>query len=226
MKLRGLGHRGRGLRARHKLAAQFAVGALAGLALSTWAPTPAHGLPSPIVLAAGLPIVAAAWSALVVATFSNATNVTDGLDGLLAGLGAMAAGVLGIACWAAGAAESAVFCGAWLGACLGFLRFNRHPACVFMGDTGSLALGGGLAATALAAGHEVLLGVVGFVILAEFASSLLQIGWFKAFGRRILPCAPLHHTFQLRGDPEVRIVRGFYLCGAVTAFGALNLLWL
>ena len=145
------------------------------------------------------------------------------------GLAAPAAAVVGVACWAAGtpaAAEMAVYCGAVTGACLGFLWFNRHPARVIMGDTGALALGGGLALAAVVARLEVVLALVGVVFLAELGSSLLQIGFFKAFKRRILPMAPLHHIFELRGHPEGRIVRGFYLGGAVAALLGLNLICL
>jgi phospho-N-acetylmuramoyl-pentapeptide-transferase len=95
-----------------------------------------------------------------------------------------------------------------------------------MGDTGSLAIGGGLAAAALAVRHEALLALIGLVFLAEFGSSLLQIGYFKVFRRRILPVAPIHHIFEMRGAPEPLIVRGFYLFGAAAGVVGLSLAWL
>ncbi len=224
-KILGRTHTQRGLKVCHKLILQGVTGAALGLLLVQRTGRPLLGLsPSwgPWIVPAGL-----AWSALVVATMSNATNVTDGLDGLLAGLAVPAAVVLGIACWAAGSArpavaELSVFCAALAGACLGFLRFNRHPARVFMGDTGSMAVGAGLAAVALAAGQEVVLGLAGLVFLLEFGSSLLQIGWFHAFGRRILPFAPVHHVFQKKDYPEPRIVLGFYLVGGAAALAGLG----
>lgn len=239
-KLRGRARTSRGLKVRHKIAVQFVVGAAFGLYLARH--TALEGGPagltwlSPIGLMAGVAVAAVVWSGLVVATMSNATNVTDGLDGLLAGLGLMASSVLAVAClamgrpesgvaWVAGSGELAVYCAALAGAAAGFLRFNRHPARVFMGDTGSLAIGGALAAVALAIRQEVLLGLIGLVFLAEFGSSLLQIGWFKVFGRRVLPMAPFHHIFEMRGVAEPRIVRGFYVFGAAAGVAGLGLLW-
>ncbi|MFO7959227.1 MAG: phospho-N-acetylmuramoyl-pentapeptide-transferase [Candidatus Brocadiia bacterium] len=226
-KLRGTGHRDRGLKVRHKLLFQGLVGAALGLLLAG-----GTGI--------GSLLFAAAWAGLVLATMANATNVTDGLDGLLAGLVPPAALVVGGACWAAGtpgtaarlglqhvpgAAELSVVCAATAGACLGFLRFNHHPARVFMGDTGSMALGGGLAACALGAGQEVVLGLAGLVFLAEFGSSLLQIGAFQLFGKRVLPVAPVHHIFQKQGHHETMIVRGFYLAGMAAAVAGLGWIW-
>jgi phospho-N-acetylmuramoyl-pentapeptide-transferase len=237
-KLRGRTQTSRGLKVRYKLLAQGAIGAAVGLYLARRTLLDGHatGLQwlSGMRLAAGMAVASVLWAALVVATMSNATNITDGLDGLLAGLTPMATIALGAAClaagrpsgegaWVPGAAELGVYCGGLTGATLGFLWFNRHPARVFMGDTGSLAIGGGLAATALAARHEALLVFLGLVFLAEFGSSVLQIGWFKLFRRRILPVAPLHHIFEMHGAPEPRIVRGFYLCGAVAVAVGMGL---
>jgi phospho-N-acetylmuramoyl-pentapeptide-transferase len=103
------------------------------------------------------------------------------------------------------------------GACIGFWAYNRHPAGVFMGDTGSLALGGGMACAAMLAGLEVLMLLVGAVFLLEFGSSLLQIFSFQLTGRRVLPIAPLHHIPQKKNVPEPRIVRGFYMGGLMAA---------
>ncbi|MCD6416094.1 MAG: phospho-N-acetylmuramoyl-pentapeptide-transferase [Planctomycetes bacterium] len=235
MKLSASARTDRGLKVRYKLLAQVCVGALLGLALLAspggrqWA---LSGLMRPLATLSFL-----AWSGLVVATMSNATNVTDGLDGLLAGLAPPAAIVLGAACWVSGmpdaalrlgvshvegAAELAVFCGALSGGCLGFLMLNRHPARIFMGDTGSMAIGGALGMVALAAGQELVMALAGLVFLIEFGSSLLQVGSYHLLGRRVLPMAPIHHIFQKRGYPEPRIVRGFYLAGLAAALIAFT----
>jgi phospho-N-acetylmuramoyl-pentapeptide-transferase len=242
LKLRPAGGKGSGLRPRVKLLVQAIVGAAAGAVLLRQHPAgmsySAPLLPSAGAMAAVFFVL---WAMFVVGTMSNATNITDGLDGLLAGLVPFAATVLAGACWAVGSApiaaglgltcvpgaeELSVFCGALAGACLGFLWYNRHPARVFMGDVGSLAIGGALGTAALSVRQELVLGLVSLVFLVEFGSSLLQIGYFKLYGRRILPVAPIHHVFQKRGDPEPRIVHGFYLWGAVAALAALNLICL
>lgn len=245
LKLRPHVGKGHGLKARHKLFVQAVVGAAVGLVLLKQA-SGAVGLRCAVPL---LPLAGAAgavlfvlWAMFVVGTMSNATNITDGLDGLLAGLTPFAATVLAGACWAAGSSQQAaaglgmsyvpgagelsVFCGAIAGASLGFLWFNRHPARVFMGDVGSLAIGGGLAAAALSARQELVLGLVSLVFLIEFGSSLLQIGYFKLYGRRILPVAPVHHIYEKRGDPEPRIVHEFCLWGAMAALAGLDLICL
>ncbi len=218
MKLRSEAKRDRGMKVRFKLLAQGIVGLTVTLLLVRRAPALPLG-----ILPAGL--VFLAWGTLLVMTMSNSTNVTDGMDGLLAGLAPLAAAALCVAALrsAGPAAEMAVLCGAIAGACLGFLCFNRYPAKVFMGDTGSLAVGGGLAVAALASGQEAVLLVAGFVFLAEFGSSVLQIASFKLTGRRILPIAPMHHIWQKKHYPERRIVHGFYLGGAAAALAGLSL---
>jgi phospho-N-acetylmuramoyl-pentapeptide-transferase len=223
MKLRSEARRDRGLKVRYKLVAQGIVGlAVTAMLLHQRAGALAPVLHVGIALAAALFL---GWGALLVMTMSNSTNVTDGMDGLLAGLAPLAAAALGAAALHGGgpAGEMAVLCGAIAGACLGFLCFNRHPAQVFMGDTGSLAIGGGLAVAALASGQEAVLLVAGLVFLAEFVSSVLQIAAFQLFGRRVLPIAPMHHIWQ-RSHAERRVVHGFYLGGAAAALAGLSLL--
>jgi len=217
-KLLGRAHTERGLKVRHKLLLQAAIGLGTALFLLRPGAAAVAALLSVGTLAAGLLFLG--WATLLVMTMSNATNLTDGMDGLLAGLVPLAATVLAAAALATGgpaAAEAAVYCGALAGACLGFLRYNRHPAEVFMGDTGSLAIGGGLAVAGLASGRELVLLLAGMVFLVEFGSSLLQIGAFQLTGRRVLPIAPLHHIWQKRGHAEPLIVRGFYLGGIAAA---------
>jgi phospho-N-acetylmuramoyl-pentapeptide-transferase len=218
-KLTGTAHKERGLKARHKLAFQACVGAaVGGMLLARGAGAGALSLVPALgrlgLLAGPLVIF---WAALSMGLMSNGTNITDGLDGLLAGLMVPAAGIMAAACATAGAADTAVFFAAMAGACLGFLGYNRHPARVFMGDTGSLALGGGMACAALLSGLDVLMLLVGAVFLVEFGSSLLQIFWFKFTGRRILPIAPVHHIPQKNDVPEPAIVRGFYMGGLLAA---------
>ncbi|HVE41412.1 MAG TPA: phospho-N-acetylmuramoyl-pentapeptide-transferase [Planctomycetota bacterium] len=176
---------------------------------------------------------------MVIVATTNAVNITDGLDGL-------AGGCLGISTFAytviayvvsrvdyskylglpyvSGSAEVTVFCAAMLGATLGFLWFNSHPAQVFMGDSGSLPLGGALGVIACATKQEMLLFLVGGVFVIEAGSSLLQILSFKTTGRRIFSIAPLHHHYQFQGLPESKITLRFWIVAAVLAVSSLALL--
>lgn len=177
------------------------------------------------------------WTVIVSFACSNSVNFTDGMDGLAAGtmLIAMlcyigmayaashfvAAHYLGIF-HVLGAQEVAVFCAAVVGACLGFLWYNASPAQVFMGDTGSQALGGVLAMVSLTTKQEFLIILVGFVFFLEGASVALQVGYFKATGgKRLFACAPIHHHFQYRGWPETTIVFRFWVLAALCALLAL-----
>lgn len=180
--------------------------------------------------------------AIVVLTGSaNAVNLTDGLDGLAPGLLVLAftaftvlaevAGALDLAAsyrvlYVAGGSEVAVFAAALAGAAAGFLVYNRHPARIFMGDTGALAMGGALGAIALVIRQELLLLFVGGVFVAEALSVILQVWFFRRYRRRILRCAPLHHHFEFKNWPESRITRSFWLVGAalsaVAVFGTLG----
>lgn len=148
---------------------------------------------------------------------SNAVNITDGLDGLAGGLSAIAFLAYGLIAWnttwLAGYQEIAIFCFVLIGAILGFLVFNTHPAKVFMGDTGSLALGGSLAAIAILTRHELSLAVVGGVFVIETLSSLIQIIAIRKFHKKIFKMAPLHHHFEKLGWEETDIVKMFYIIG-------------
>jgi len=232
MKLTGEGHRDRGLKVRHKLLLQGALGCLLAwvwLRTGSASGDAASALPWPALPVHGVAVLLVLWTGLVVATMSNAVNVTDGLDGLAGGLTVTALVPLGASAWllspqGGGAAELPVFCAALGGAVLGFLWYNRHPARVFMGDTGSLAIGGSVGLVAVMARSEILLPLLACLFLAEFGSSVLQVLWFKATGRRILPIAPLHHMFQRNGWPEKRIVASFHAVGAAAAVICLLLL--
>lgn len=157
---------------------------------------------------------------------SNAVNITDGLDGLAGGLSAIAFLAYGLLAWNAswmqGAQEVGIFCFVLVGTLLGFLVFNTHPAKVFMGDTGSLALGGALAAIAILTKHELLLAVVGGVFVVETLSSMIQMIAIIKFKRKILKMAPLHHHFEQCGWEERDIVKAFYVVGLLLAMAAIT----
>ncbi len=157
---------------------------------------------------------------------SNAVNITDGLDGLAGGLSAIAFLAFGLLAWNAswmqGSQEVGIFCFVLVGTLLGFLVFNSHPAKVFMGDTGSLALGGALAATAILTKHELLLAVIGGIFVVETLSSLIQMIAIIKFNKKILKMAPLHHHFEQCGWEEKDIVKLFYVVGLLLAMAAIT----
>lgn len=157
---------------------------------------------------------------------SNAVNITDGLDGLAGGLSAVAFLAYGLLAWNAswmeGAQEVGIFCFVLVGCLLGFLVFNSHPAKVFMGDTGSLALGGALAAIAILTKHELLLAVVGGVFVVETLTSLIQMISIIYFKKKIFKMAPLHHHFEQVGWEERDIVKVFYVVGLLLAMAAIT----
>ena len=177
--------------------------------------------------------------ALVLAGSSNAVNLTDGLDGLAIGCSTSAALAYLVMAYAAGhvrlaeyliipyvrgAGELAVFCGCLLGSCLGFLWYNCHPAMVFMGDTGSLALGGAIAMVAILIKQELVLVIVGGVFVMEALSVILQVTWFKLRGRRIFAMAPIHHHFELKKWSETQVTVRFWILSIIFALlGVLTL---
>ena len=155
---------------------------------------------------------------------TNGVNLTDGLDGLAAGVTTVAALAYAvIAGWFA-RPDLSLFCMALAGSCLGFLKYNAHPAKIFMGDTGSLALGGALAAVAVMTKTELLLVVVGGIYVIETLSVAIQVASFKSTGRRVFRMAPIHHHFELSGWPEQKVVKTFWLAAAVFALLALGIL--
>jgi len=159
---------------------------------------------------------------LVVIGSTNAVNLTDGLDGLAAGTVAVAAVVYSVVCLAFAKDQLALFSAILAGACLGFVKYNLYPAKVFMGDTGSLALGAALAAVAVLTKTELLLAIVGGVFVVEALSVIIQVFSFKTTGRRVFRMSPLHHHFELLGWPETKVVFSFWLAGAIC--GLLTLL--
>jgi phospho-N-acetylmuramoyl-pentapeptide-transferase len=178
--------------------------------------------------------------ALVVVFSSNAVNLTDGLDGLAIGLMVIAAGALTILTYAGGhkdlaqylqlarnprTSELTIFCGSMTGASLGFLWYNAHPADIFMGDVGSLGLGGAMAVVAVLIKQEVLLLFIGGIFMVEAVSVILQVGSYKLrHGKRIFKMAPLHHHFEALGWTESKIIARFWIAGLVLALFALTTL--
>jgi phospho-N-acetylmuramoyl-pentapeptide-transferase len=231
----------KGLLGRYKLVGQIVLGAIIGLALVLWpepglSPTTTH-VPFLKFRYVDFGVLFVPFVILVVTASSNAVNLTDGLDGLASGLVAIAALAFAGMCYVSGhikfsgylnitylpqAGELTVFCAAVLGAALGFLWYNCHPADVFMGDTGSLSLGGALAAVAVLIKREFWLVLVGGVFVAEALSVILQVASFKLRGRRILRMSPLHHHFELGGWAESRVVLRFYIVGALLALLSLS----
>jgi phospho-N-acetylmuramoyl-pentapeptide-transferase len=177
---------------------------------------------------------------LVIVFSSNAVNLTDGLDGLAIGLMVIAAGALTVLAYAGGhltlaeylqiarnprTSELTIFCGSMTGASLGFLWYNAHPAEIFMGDVGSLGLGGAMAVVAVLIKQEVLLVFIGGIFILEAVSVILQVGSFKLrHGKRIFKMAPLHHHFEALGWTESKIIARFWIAGLVLALFALTTL--
>ncbi|WP_324828196.1 phospho-N-acetylmuramoyl-pentapeptide-transferase [Qipengyuania zhejiangensis] len=172
------------------------------------------------------------FAAIVIVGAGNAVNLTDGLDGLATMPVIIAAGTFALIAYlvgrvdyseylgiphVAGAGELAIFCAAIMGAGLAFLWFNAPPAAVFMGDTGSLALGGALGAIAVATHHEIVLAIVGGLFVFEALSVIIQVFWFKRTGRRVFRMAPIHHHFEQLGWSESKVVIRFWIVAIVLA---------
>lgn len=161
----------------------------------------------------------------VVVSMVNAVNLTDGLDGLASGVTAIVAACLAFIAFQTDFFVSASFAAAMSGACIGFLLFNKHPAKLFMGDTGSLALGGGLAAASILMNKELILPVVGGIYVAEALSVIIQVYVFKTQNqRRFFRMAPLHHHFELGGWSETKVVVVFYIVTLLLSAFALVIL--
>ncbi|HEX6922618.1 MAG TPA: phospho-N-acetylmuramoyl-pentapeptide-transferase [Bacillales bacterium] len=152
---------------------------------------------------------------------SNGTNLTDGLDGLLPGTAAIAFGAYAVLAWNTLNLDVAIFAAAVVGSLLGFLVFNAHPAKIIMGDTGSLALGGGIAALAIMTKMEIILIIIGGIFVIETLSVIIQVVSFKTTGRRVFKMSPLHHHYDLSGWSEWRIVVTFWFVGFL--FAALGI---
>jgi phospho-N-acetylmuramoyl-pentapeptide-transferase len=243
-------HRSEGLVARYKLLGQALIGAAVGALLlarpisplpTTWSMVPFF---ADYHIALWAPLFVP-WVVIVLAGSSNAVNFSDGLDGLASGLTAIAAATFAVFAYVIGrtdtsaylglfylpgAGELGILCVALAGAALGFLWYNAHPAEVFMGDTGSLAIGGAIGAVAALLKMEFLLVIVGGVFVAEVISVVAQVGWFKytarrhGQGRRLLRMAPLHHHFEKLGWAESKIIIRFWILGILCALIAFSTL--
>ena len=212
-----------GLRARQKLAGQILIAVVTmyvatqvlGIDTDIWIP----GLDENVSLGAlYYPLVL-----FVLVGTSNAVNLTDGLDGLAAGTVAIAASAFAVVAVLTGHGDLAYLCVAMAAACLAFLRFNAHPAKVFMGDTGSLALGGALAAVGSLTHTEILLAVIGFVFVCEALSVIIQVISFQTTGKRVFRMSPIHHHFELGGWSEWKVVTVFWCVGLIASVAGLSL---
>ncbi|MEX1829381.1 phospho-N-acetylmuramoyl-pentapeptide-transferase [Luteibacter aegosomatis] len=223
----------RGLASRWKYFWQSVFGLAAAVFLYHTAQLPAEtALYVPLFKQVALPLGAlfVVIGYFIIVGFSNAVNLTDGLDGLAIMPSVLVSGALGVFAYLAGnklfseylgipsipgAGELAVFCSALAGAGLGFLWFNTYPAQVFMGDVGALAIGAALGCVALIVRQEIVLLVMGGVFVMETASVMLQVGSFKLRGKRIFRMAPIHHHFELKGWPEPRVIVRFWIISVV-----------
>ncbi|MFH7812208.1 MULTISPECIES: phospho-N-acetylmuramoyl-pentapeptide-transferase [Acetobacter] len=222
-----------GLSKRARLGSEFAISLICGGWLQYLMPPDlANHLAFPFAKELLLPLglLYPVFAMIVITGFGNAVNFTDGLDGLAIGPVVVAALVFAILSYVVGnhvfadylqvhavpgTGELAVFCAALVGAGLGFLWFNAPPAAVFMGDTGSLSLGGALGSLAVAIKHELVLCIVGGLFVVETLSVIIQVFWYKRTGRRVFLMAPIHHHFEKKGWAEPKIVIRFWIVSIV-----------
>jgi phospho-N-acetylmuramoyl-pentapeptide-transferase len=229
--------RSKGLPAAAKITSQAALGLCLGLFLLWDSPNnimlDVPFLKDTVLNLDGLYVL---FVILVIVGSSNAVNLTDGLDGLAVGIVVMVALAFSVLSYVSGnakisayllipyvkgAGELTVFCAGVIGAGLGFLWFNCHPAAIFMGDVGSLALGGALGAVALIIKKELLLALVGGIFVVEALSVILQVASFRLTGKRVFKCSPLHHHFQFQGWPENKIIVRFWIIAALLALATI-----
>ena len=224
-----------GVSGRVRLGLGFAIAALAALAAMFLHPEELSSqlaLPFFKDLLVDLGLLFIPFAMIVIVGSANAVNLTDGLDGLAVMPVMIAAGTLGVIAYAvgrtdfteyldvhyvAGSGELLIFTAGLIGGGLGFLWYNAPPAAVFMGDTGSLALGGALGAIAVVTKHEIVLAIVGGIFVVEALSVIIQVGYFKATGKRVFLMAPIHHHFEKRGWAEPQIVIRFWIISLILA---------
>jgi len=232
----------KGVSGRQKLIVQWSVGLAAAFWITALLPPQlTTTLAVPVAKEVLIPLSFAfpLFAALVMVGASNAVNLTDGLDGLAIVPVMIAAGVFALIAYLVGnrvfadylqlhfvpgTGELAVFLSALIGAGLGFLWFNAPPAKVFMGDIGSLSIGGALGAVAVATKHEIVLAIVGGLFVVETLSVVIQVFWFKRTGRRVFLMAPLHHHFEKKGWAEPTIVIRFWIIAMILALVGLSTL--
>ncbi|MFO7951214.1 MAG: phospho-N-acetylmuramoyl-pentapeptide-transferase [Bacillota bacterium] len=210
-----------GLKARSKLAGEVLITALLVLILhhsglySTAVEVPFLGVT--IDLGYFYPL----FLFLIISAASNSVNLTDGIDGLASGVSVIALVAFMVIALQAGSFPVVLFCAAMAGGCLGFLFFNCYPARLFMGDTGSLALGGAFAAIAVLLKAELFLIIIGGIFVLEALSVIIQVIWFRLTGRRILLMSPLHHHFEMKGWSEWRVVGTFWGTSIILALAGV-----
>jgi phospho-N-acetylmuramoyl-pentapeptide-transferase len=223
-----------GLKSRWKYLAQSIFGLAAGIYLYAYADVPAATtFYVPLFKSVALPLVGISFVAIAyfwIVGFSNAVNLTDGLDGLAIMPSVLVACALGIFAYASGnavfstylqipqvpgAGELVIICAAIAGAGLGFLWFNTYPAMVFMGDIGALALGAVLGAIAVIVRQELVLVIMGGIFVVETLSVMIQVASFKLTGKRVFRMAPIHHHFELKGWPEPRVIVRFWIISVI-----------
>jgi phospho-N-acetylmuramoyl-pentapeptide-transferase len=229
-----------GLRPAEKFGLQIAASLVIGVFLYYFSgdPEAAHlSVPFMKRLVIDLGWFAIPFTAVVIVGSSNAVNLTDGLDGLAAGLVGIAAMANAVIVYVGGnriladylkiqyipgSGELVVFCGALLGASIGFLWYNAHPAEVFMGDVGSLSLGAALGTLAVVTKHELILVITGGIFVVEALSVMLQVASYKMTGKRIFKMAPVHHHFEQLGWPESKVIIRFWIVGIILALVSLS----
>ena len=199
-----------GLRAREKIGLQLLAGLLFGLMLIYYFDRGTSTLIAFSGMELDLGILYIPFLIVVLVATANSVNLTDGLDGLAAGVTIFSAIALAIISFLTKQYSMAIFCAAVGGACAGFLVFNRYPARVFMGDTGSMALGGAIAAVAAFTRTELILIIIGGIFVIEALSVILQVFSYQATRRRIFLMSPLHHHFELKGWSETKVVKWFW----------------
>ena len=230
-----------GVSGRARLAIGFAIAAIAGFWAIWLHPEPLQNhLAIPVVsLLLNLGILFVPFAMLVIVGSANAVNLTDGLDGLAIMPVMIAAGSLGVIAYAVGrtdfteylginyvpgTGEILIFTAGLIGGGLGFLWYNAPPAAVFMGDTGSLALGGALGAIAVATKHEIVLAIIGGLFVVEALSVIIQVFYFKMTGKRVFLMAPIHHHFEKKGWTESQVVIRFWIVAVILAMIGLSTL--
>jgi len=232
----------RGFSGKARLAIEFAIAAIASIVIMRAGEEPfSSSLAFPFIkdLVVNLGWFFVVFGSLVMVGAGNAVNLTDGLDGLAIVPVMIAAASFGVIAYLSGNAifadylqvhfvpgtgELAVICGAVIGAGLGFLWFNAPPAAIFMGDTGSLALGGMIGATAVASKHEIVLAIIGGLFVVEAASVIIQVASFKMTGKRVFRMAPIHHHYEKKGWTESQIVIRFWIISVMLALAGLSTL--
>ncbi len=215
--IKAIKHRNLGLTAKQKLAAQFVMAAIFCFILKEYLNFPTTLWIPFTTWNIDLGLFYYLFVFVMIVGTSNAVNLTDGLDGLAAGSCAITSVAYVVNAVALGYVHFAVFCAALTGACLGFLFYNQHPAKMFMGDTGSLALGGALAAMAILTKTELLLIIAGGLYVIEALSVIIQVISFKTTGKRVFKMSPIHHHFELSGWSEVKVVTVFWSFSALMA---------